>query len=103
MKTKPEHGCIIAGHWGIYATPQVVEMAVEHGMKLDNDDIEAMSLMDTPFAIGYEDAWERVTMLADEAEAWLNDNVAEDGSSFGWYDGEFFYQPTGWWDPDPTY
>jgi hypothetical protein len=28
--------------------------------------------------------------LGDDAENWMNDNVAPEGFSFGWEDGEFF-------------
>jgi hypothetical protein len=34
----------------------------------------------------------------EEAVEYLNDHVARDGYSFGWYEGNFFYQSEEWWD-----
>jgi hypothetical protein len=35
-------------------------------------------------------AAELVYNLSDEAEEWMNDNVAPEGFAFGWHDGEWF-------------
>lgn len=76
-----ETGCYIAGSWGQYAFGRLCSFAEENGWKNEymiNED--SQKNFDLDFLIE----------LADEAEVWLNQNVAPEGCSFGWFDGEFF-------------
>lgn len=88
MSEQLETGCYVAGHWGIYAYQQVTELAESfgyHGRVLTEDECrdssEDIDLVD----------------IAEEAEDWLNENVAEEGHSFGWFDGEFYYWSNADW------
>lgn len=69
-------GCWVDGHWGWKGSSRVIQIANEFGWKgylanLDDDD-------------------ESIYDASDEAEQWMNQNVAPDGYSFGWHDGEWF-------------
>lgn len=79
-------GCWVDSTHGIYGFRRVCEVAKSFGYygldeawHLDADDTQA---------------W---LVEAEEAETWLNKYVAEAGYSFGWHDGEFFYQSDAWW------
>lgn len=107
--TPDSAGCWIDGHWGQYATARMVGIAAEHGyanelpphvvpvgaVASDYDVIDiaarhlaSMGPSDSP-DISAED-YEALIDLSDYVEAWMNENVAPEGFSFGWYDGEFF-------------
>jgi len=83
-----ETGCYIQGSWGQYAIGRLCSIAEAHGWKNEYQVTEdTVTNFDLDFAIE----------LADEAELWLNDNVAPDGHSFGWFDGEFYlWSNTDW-------
>ena len=79
-----EVGCWIDGHWGHYAMARLLALAEglgwpDAGEPVDEDDLDSL------------------VMACDDAEAWLNDCVAPDGCSFGWYDGEFWLHSNTWW------
>lgn len=78
-------GCYVDGHWGRYGTGRVIELAEEFGW----DDPEALDFLlrtkESP-----PDFTDESYELSQAAEDWLNENVAPEGFSFGWYDGEFF-------------
>lgn len=80
-----EPGCYVDGHWGRYGTGRVIELAVDFGW----DDEEARELLyHAPTSPpDFDDASYDISQ---DAELWLNENVAPEGFSFGWYDGEFF-------------
>lgn len=65
--TAADAGCWIDGHWGWRGSFRVIELAHEFGWPGDT------SLIPEEF----------VHEIADEAEAWMNNNVAPDGHSFG--------------------
>ncbi len=105
---EPATGCWIDGHWGHYGAARLVEIAQDYGFEISDLDEAALegyrdwdkeSFLDE--ATGeYHNASEWILMqggLADEAEEWLNDNVARPGFAFGWSDGEFFYMDYLWW------
>lgn len=107
-KFQPSTGCWIDGHWGHYGPARLIEIAQDYGFGITDLDEKAMEsyrdwdkddFLDE--ATGeYYNASEWILMqggLADEAEDWLNDNVARPGLSFGWSDGEFFYMDYHWW------
>lgn len=93
-----ETGCIFDGHRGQYIYGDIISLAVSHGMQLSALDAQEMSIAARDSVLGAGvTATEAVIDIANEAEEWLNEHVAEDGHSFGWFDGEYFYQPDGWW------
>ena len=88
-------GCWYAGHRGHYIGEAIVEEALSRGWH-DEDEATIRQMVDAypdltddQFAI-----WDEVV---NDAEQWLNDAVAPEGYSFGWHDGEFFFQPDYWW------
>jgi hypothetical protein len=108
--TEPEtfRGCWIEGHRGWTASGYLVEIAQSHGMPLDADDKSIVAAyltgMDSPITlttgevIDGDTIHECTVSLADRAEQWLNDNVAPEGWSFGWHDGEFYFWPNDEWE-----
>lgn len=96
VQDHPMVGCLVDGHWGQYADARVVLIAAdygfedEHGIELANWHLAAMG------PGGWEplegDQFERLLSASEDAEAWLNANVAQEGHTFRWDDGEFFYQ-----------
>lgn len=91
--TTPDPGCYVDGHWGQYGIARAVQVAQEFGW----EDEEARDLAARHLAAmgpstepGLdEDEWERLVGAADDAEAWLNDNVKLEGYAWEWNDGEF--------------
>lgn len=103
--TPADAGCWIAGHLGHYGILRVVEIAAEHGMGVSADDARAMTAyregnLVTDANGGLIDQYEIVVDLSDEAERWLNDNVAPEGFTFGWHDGEFYLWSDDDWNAD---
>lgn len=101
VKATPEDaGCYVTGWWGQYGTAHMIMRAIEFGY----DDAEVIDLASRNLAemapvtakifgdpVGItDDEHEVLDYAADEAELWLNDNVAPDGYVFGWVDGEFY-------------
>jgi len=85
---EPEHGCLVDGHWGQYGVTRLIEIATEFGFPIDAADAAEVR----KYNAGDDDMDpEHVYELADSVEQWLNDNIAAEGSYFGWHDGEFFY------------
>lgn len=110
-KFQPSTGCWIDGHWGHYGPARLVEIAQDYGFEISDLDEKAMesyrdwdqeNFLDE--ATGeYHNASEWILMqggLADEAEDWLNENVAQPGFYMSWMDGEFFYMNNEWWGDD---
>lgn len=88
--------CIFDGHAGWHNLYRLVDLAVAHGMVLNAADramIEAYRSGEPPENDYADD-------IADSAEAYLNDQVVNDGWSFGWHDSEFFLANTAWWEID---
>jgi hypothetical protein len=111
VKATPEDaGCYVNGWWGQYAGAHMIMRATEFGY----DDTEAIDLASRKLVemapntaklfgdpVGITDnEHEVLDYAADEAEQWLNDNVAPDDYSFGWHDGEFYLASVDWWDED---
>lgn len=110
---EPATGCWIDGHWGVYGVSRLVEIAQDYGFEISDLDESALhaykkgiqSFQDERTG-EYHDASEWMLMqggLADEAEEWLNNNVALPGFMFGWNDGEFFYMGIEWWSEEDEY
>lgn len=107
-KMQPSTGCWIDGHWGHYGVARLVDIAQDYGMEISGLDESALwayrnnedEFQDEQTG-EYHNAADWMLMqggLADEAEDWMNNNVAYEGFSFGWNDGEFFYMGNEWWD-----
>lgn len=101
-----ENGCLIDGHWGIYALTRLIEIAQGMGFEISDNDERAIDAYKAgrPFFESADprmqeeyDASYWVVDLAREAQDWMNDNLADPGFTFDWLDGEFFYQSDEWW------
>lgn len=100
-------GCWIDGHWGHYGVSRLVEIAQDLGMEISGLDESALwayknseEQFQDEITGEYHSSSEWMLMqggLADEAEDWLNENIAKPGFSFGWNDGEFFLMDYQWW------
>lgn len=85
---------------GWHNTYRLVDLAVDHGMVLSEDDTDAVAryragpedLRGVPFEVVYE--------LADKAETYLNSQLVTGGWSFGWSDHEFLLANEAWWEHD---
>lgn len=104
---EPSTGCWIDGHWGHYGASRLVEIAQDYGFEisaLDESALWAYKNGDEEFQDEqtgeYHHASDWMLMqggLTDEAEDYLNENIARQGYYFGWVDGEFFYMSHEWW------
>ena len=92
-----DSGCYVDGHWGQYGIAHMITRAEDMGY----NDAEVIRIADKHLAsmitwgsAGKEpltdDEYEIMLCSSDEVEEWLNENVAPEGYSFGWWDGEFF-------------
>lgn len=79
------YGCWIDGHLGQYATSRLIEIAIAYGY--DTGEYDRENLDD-------------VVWVGEGAEDYLNEYVAPDGYSFGWFDGEFFLWSFEMWDDE---
>lgn len=94
-------GCWIDGHWGIYGAVRLVAIATTHGRPMSDEDTKFVDAWHNAISsIDDVDVTDAVREIADEAETWMNENIAPDGYSFGWHDGEFFLQSSEWWSID---
>jgi hypothetical protein len=84
QRTEPVAGCWIDGTWGWRGIIRVIEIAEEHGMTLTEQQRSVVNDADR------DGVYEEIVGLADEAEEWLNEQIAPEGWSFGWHDGELF-------------
>jgi hypothetical protein len=91
MATKIETGCYVDSHHGIYAIQRLCEIAQGFGWTGEVPTDEE--------AQGSEHYLEQ----GDEVIDWLNENVAEAGHSFDWYEGNVMYwgeedwKDVAWW------
>lgn len=100
-------GCVIDDNWGPYGVARLVDIAQDLGMEISGLDESAVRA----YRNNEEDFQDEETGefhsssdwlfmqggLGDEAEEWLNENIAQEGFSFGWFDSGFFYMSTEWW------
>lgn len=104
--TPDNAGCWIDGHWGQYGCARLVELADSYGYPGKADIADASDILASMGPSDHEadpEAWEHIHDAADSAEEWLNDNIAPEGYSFGWYDGEFFLWSQASWDDEGQY
>lgn len=98
-------GCWIDGNWGHYGVARLISIVQDLGMEisdLDESALVAYNNWDEEFqdeVTGeYHSSYEWLFSLGDEAEDWLNENIAKPGYLFGWFESELFYMPYSWWD-----
>lgn len=85
-------GCWIDGHLGQYIYGEIVKIAEEYGYRASASFGQAYDREN-----GGLDPDEIIIHESELATDWLNEHVAEDGYTFGWSDGEFYYQADAWW------
>jgi hypothetical protein len=115
--TPDDAGCWIDGHWGQYGIARMIEIASLHGYvdpattppfaQQDIVEIARRHLASMgPYTEGddgiSDDEHEQLSWTYDDVEAWMNDNVAPEGFSFGWHDGEFFLWSNETWADDAS-
>jgi hypothetical protein len=92
---EPSTGCWIDDRWGHYAPARLIQIAVDLGWQ-DQDAAELADCYMDHKGMDADKA-ERTFWASEDAEDWLNENVAREGYMFGWSDGEFFLMPIEWW------
>lgn len=84
--TKLEVGCVFDGVLGVSTTIQrICQFALDLGWdgRVPTDEDQSDS--------------EEVFGLEDEATEWLNEHIAEEGFTFDWHDGSYFYWSNDEW------
>jgi hypothetical protein len=71
-----------------FRNPELENLAARH--------LHGMGPSDTDWSLS-DDEHEILSDGSDVAENWLNENVAPEGYSFGWHEGEFFLWSTETW------
>lgn len=90
------YGCLVGGSWGQYSIAQMLHIAQSFGYEnMDALNLATRHLNKSPSFT--ESDYELLCTYADQAEDWLNTNVADPSYSFGWLDGEFFYLTNADW------
>lgn len=90
--TARDAGCWVDGHHGWRGIGVAVEAAIARGWPITSEDRDSLDRYMSGDVLGGP-----INEIADDAEAWLTDNVAPDGYSFGWHDGEFFLLSDAQW------
>jgi hypothetical protein len=108
-------GCWVNDHHGIYAPVIMVDHAVSYGWPLSDEDAEVLEWARNGGIVATEWSRDKGVISEDddlmhmpacwdeiqtEAEQWLNDHVAPEDYSFGWFDGAFYLGHTRWWNQD---
>lgn len=99
--TPADAGCWCDGAAGIYAAVRMVTIAMNSGWVSPTHDMDVAllewwrdgaqapapsSLLASEDVDSLPEYW---TEVQNEAEEWLNEAIAPDGYSFGWWDGDF--------------
>lgn len=121
--TAGQAGCWIDGSRGIYATSELVQIALSypgflkgrdrrettyqrtearHILRAYYDGEETVKYRRHPrygssYTVTITEVGDKVSYLAEQAEQFLNEHVAPEGYLFGWNDGDFFFHPESWW------
>lgn len=98
MAEAPQQGCLIDGHHGWHGHAMMLDLAMGYGWPVDPVDLVVIREYDKGDGSVIEA--DIIYSLMTEAETWLNENIAPAGMSFGWHEGEFFYQPLEWWEEE---
>lgn len=95
VATPDQAGCWVDGSFGQYADAHVILSACASGwLDMAAFDIASRWIAMEPFT---DSELHLLVSFADDAEAWMNENIAPEGYMFGWHDGEFFMMTTEWW------
>lgn len=107
-------GCWIEGSRGWTGSVRLIEIAESYGFPMDDDDRALVAAYDEsreePLTLSTGQVIEPDSIhelvigqgeMADKAETWLNDNVAPEGYSFGWHEGEFYLWSIESWEETP--
>jgi hypothetical protein len=107
VRYEPATGCWIDDRWGHYGVARLVDIAQDYGFEISDLDESALwayrnneRFFQDEVTGEHHESSDWMLMqggLADEAEDWLNDNIAKPGYVFGWNDGEFFLMHHTWW------
>jgi hypothetical protein len=101
IKATPEDaGCYVTGWWGQYAGAHMIAQAQQFGYV--NDEVTLLAMRHVPHTddeLSFDEL-EALDAGAEDAERWLNDNVAPNDYLFGWHDGEFYLASVDWWNED---
>lgn len=97
-EAEAQAGCWIAGHRGMYGVTDLINTARRRGFDVSDDDSLAIERYTSSTEVAHESDGDTVLWLADKAEGYLNDEVAPEGWSFGWADGEFFLRSAADWE-----
>lgn len=79
---------IIASAKQQYATSHMVCIASWYGY--ENPAVGLANIHSDGVYTLSDEQLDEIYEIADACEEWLNKNIAPEGYSFGWYDGEFF-------------
>lgn len=97
----------LQGHPGAQGMALLVGLAVDKwGFPLTDEERELVTHHVTPPAAGMDDivsleaSLEALDNLSDRAVEWLNITIAPNSWEFGWRWGEFYLNPTEWWEGD---
>lgn len=101
----PELGCYVDGRWGQYGPARVIQIACNYGyddtfLIAANRKLNQMGGNSNYKNYITDNKEEHLIWVSEQAEQWLNENVSDPNHSWGWHDGEFFYQSTEWWAED---
>jgi hypothetical protein len=98
-------GCWISGaNWGWQGTGRVVQIAVGLGWPITADDVVTLDQYMSDTFDPDSSVPEAMDDMHRDAESWLTDNVAPEGYSFGWVEGDFcLASDASWcaWSGDP--
>lgn len=79
-ETKSETGCVFDGVLGVYTTQRVCLYAAMLGWEGHIPTDEEV-----------QSDGELVLELEDSATEWLNEHIADEGHTYGWHEGSYFY------------
>ena len=85
---------------GWHNTYRLVDLAVDHGMVLSENDTDAVARYRASPEDGSGVPFEVVYELADKAETYLNSQLVTINWSFGWSDHQFLLANEVWWEHD---
>lgn len=118
-------GCWIDGSRGVYAASALVEIALaypgflkgrnwrettqsrkeaRHILSAYNAGEDTAKYRQRPkysasFTVTIEEVGEHLSGLSEQAEQFLK-GIAPEGYTFGWHDGDFFFQTDEWWEDE---
>lgn len=103
-------GCLIHDRQTVEsANIELIQLAQSYGFQFHFPVQDQATIDDVqrgeadPASEAFANACEALYEIANDAEAYLNEHVAQPGYRFGWEDGEFYYQADDEYEPaEPT-